>query len=72
MEYIPGSEELLAKSSGEILFFGLYYVMTGLHGHSRYCWYVFNCSDGKNDKKRRLSHKTIMSDLKIQDYTGTL
>jgi len=28
----PGSEELLAKSSGEILFFGLYYVMTGLHG----------------------------------------
>lgn len=28
----PGGEELLAKSSGEILFFGLYYVMTGLHG----------------------------------------
>lgn len=28
----PGSDELLAKSSGEILFFGLYYVMTGLHG----------------------------------------
>lgn len=28
----PGSEELLARSSGEILFFGLYYVMTGLHG----------------------------------------
>ncbi len=28
----PGSEELLAKSQGEILFFGLYYVMTGLHG----------------------------------------
>ena len=28
----PGSEELLSKSSGEILFFGLYYVMTGLHG----------------------------------------
>jgi len=27
----PGSEELLAKTSGEILFFGLYYVMTGLH-----------------------------------------
>ncbi|MBE0570722.1 MAG: cytochrome c oxidase subunit 3, partial [Ignavibacteriaceae bacterium] len=23
---------LLSKSSGEILFFGLYYVMTGLHG----------------------------------------
>jgi len=23
---------LLAKSSGEILFYGLYYVMTGLHG----------------------------------------
>jgi len=28
----PGSEELLSKSSGEILFFGLYYVMTGLYG----------------------------------------
>jgi len=28
----PGSEELVNKSSGEILFFGLYYVMTGLHG----------------------------------------
>lgn len=28
----PGGEELLAKDSGEILFFGLYYVMTGLHG----------------------------------------
>lgn len=28
----PGSETLLEKSSGEILFFGLYYVMTGLHG----------------------------------------
>ncbi|GIK60467.1 MAG: cytochrome oxidase subunit III [Ignavibacteriaceae bacterium] len=28
----PGSEILLSKSSGEILFFGLYYVMTGLHG----------------------------------------
>lgn len=28
----PGSEELLTKSSGEILFYGLYYSMTGLHG----------------------------------------
>ncbi len=28
----PGSEELLAKPNGQILFFGLYYVMTGLHG----------------------------------------
>ena len=28
----PGSDILLAKESGEILFFGLYYVMTGLHG----------------------------------------
>jgi len=28
----PGSDTLLAKESGEILFFGLYYVMTGLHG----------------------------------------
>ncbi len=28
----PGSETLLAMDSGEILFFGLYYVMTGLHG----------------------------------------
>jgi cytochrome c oxidase subunit 3 len=28
----PGSDELLSRSSGEILFFGLYYVMTGLHG----------------------------------------
>ena len=27
----PGSETLLAKPSGEIIFFGLYYVMTGLH-----------------------------------------
>lgn len=28
----PGSDHLLEKSNGEILFFGLYYVMTGLHG----------------------------------------
>lgn len=28
----PGSEELLSRSNGEILFFGLYYVMTGIHG----------------------------------------
>lgn len=28
----PGSDSLLSRSSGEILFFGLYYVMTGLHG----------------------------------------
>lgn len=28
----PGSEVLLSKGSGQILFFGLYYVMTGLHG----------------------------------------
>lgn len=28
----PGSEELLNRSNGQILFFGLYYVMTGLHG----------------------------------------
>jgi len=28
----PGSETLLNEKSGDILFFGLYYVMTGLHG----------------------------------------
>jgi cytochrome c oxidase subunit 3 len=28
----PNSPELLGRSHGEILFFGLYYVMTGLHG----------------------------------------
>ncbi|HEX3074189.1 MAG TPA: cytochrome c oxidase subunit 3 family protein [Ignavibacteriales bacterium] len=28
----PGSPELANKGNGEILFFGLYYVMTGLHG----------------------------------------
>jgi len=28
----PGSKELLARPNGQILFFGLYYVMTGLHG----------------------------------------
>jgi cytochrome c oxidase subunit III len=28
----PGSETLLSKPSGEIIFFGLYYVLTGLHG----------------------------------------
>lgn len=28
----PGSNTLLAKQNGEILFFGLYYTMTGLHG----------------------------------------
>ncbi|HMN48603.1 MAG TPA: cytochrome c oxidase subunit 3 family protein [Ignavibacteriaceae bacterium] len=28
----PGSDILLSKPQGEILFFGLYYVMTGLHG----------------------------------------
>jgi cytochrome c oxidase subunit III len=28
----PGSDLLAAKSHGEILFYGLYYVMTGLHG----------------------------------------
>jgi cytochrome c oxidase subunit III len=29
---VPGGEELLSRGAGEILFFGLYYVMTGLHG----------------------------------------
>ncbi len=28
----PGSETLLNENAGQILFFGLYYVMTGLHG----------------------------------------
>ncbi|MBU0558036.1 MAG: cytochrome c oxidase subunit 3 family protein [Bacteroidetes bacterium] len=28
----PGSEQMLEKQNGEILFFGLYYIMTGLHG----------------------------------------
>jgi cytochrome c oxidase subunit 3 len=28
----PGSTELAEKGNGQILFFGLYYVMTGLHG----------------------------------------
>ncbi len=28
----PGSVNLLSRPKGEILFFGLYYVMTGLHG----------------------------------------
>ncbi len=28
----PGSAELLSQNPGHILFFGLYYVMTGLHG----------------------------------------
>lgn len=28
----PGSEELLSLNHGEVLFFNLYYVMTGLHG----------------------------------------
>lgn len=28
----PGSPELLSQNAGHILFFGLYYVMTGLHG----------------------------------------
>jgi len=28
----PGSPELLERPSGEVLFFGLYYAMTGLHG----------------------------------------
>ncbi len=28
----PGSEDILNKPNGEILFYGLYYVMTGLHG----------------------------------------
>jgi len=28
----PGSDLLLSRKPGEILFFGLYYVMTGLHG----------------------------------------
>jgi cytochrome c oxidase subunit 3 len=28
----PNSPDLLSRAKGEILFFGLYYVMTGLHG----------------------------------------
>jgi cytochrome c oxidase subunit 3 len=30
--YYPNAPELLAQSHGTILFYGLYYVMTGLHG----------------------------------------
>lgn len=28
----PGSDELVNRANGEVIFFGLYYVMTGLHG----------------------------------------
>ncbi len=28
----PGSDELLSKGPGQVLFYGLYYTMTGLHG----------------------------------------
>jgi cytochrome c oxidase subunit 3 len=28
----PGSEELLGREHGQVLFYGLYYAMTGLHG----------------------------------------
>lgn len=28
----PGSEHLLSQGSGKVLFYGLYYVMTGIHG----------------------------------------
>lgn len=28
----PGADELLSKGPGQVLFFGLYYTMTGLHG----------------------------------------
>lgn len=28
----PGADELLSKSPGQVLFYGLYYTMTGLHG----------------------------------------
>ena len=30
--YYPNSPELLAMSHGKVLYFGLYYVMTGIHG----------------------------------------
>lgn len=30
--FYPGAPELLAKGHGQVLFFGLYYVMTGIHG----------------------------------------
>lgn len=30
--FYPGSAELLTKGHGQVLFFGLYYVMTGIHG----------------------------------------
>ena len=32
MGIFPGSPQLDSRSAGEILYFGLYYVMTGLHG----------------------------------------
>jgi cytochrome c oxidase subunit 3 len=32
MGLYPGADELLSKGPGQVLFFGLYYTMTGLHG----------------------------------------
>ena len=39
----PGAKELLSKKNGEILFYGLYYVMTGLHGLHVIVGMVFIC-----------------------------
>jgi cytochrome c oxidase subunit 3 len=67
----PNSPVLLQKSPGEILFFGLYYVMTGIHGlHVLVgicviaCMVVFT-------KRKKITRETPSS-WKIRDSTGTL
>jgi cytochrome c oxidase subunit 3 len=54
----PGSEFLLSLSQGDILFFGLYYFMTGLHalhiivGIVILCWVLVRINQGRVHKER--------------------
>ena len=71
----PGSETLLNEDSGQILFFGLYYVMTGLHGlhvivggfsFSRFFILLLNGDKWRNKK----SITNILTDMEYMFWFG--
>lgn len=67
----PGAQVLLSKPKGEILYFGLYFMMTGLHALHviiGICVLSFRA-----DLDKPLQHKSRASgNLRIQDSTGIL
>ena len=67
----PNSPTLLARAKGEILFFGLYYVMTGLHGLHVLVGVCVLCWDVDARCKRQGLIRCVSFPWKTPDCTGT-